>query len=367
MIFGRGSATFDRLLPIVLLMLLAIGCFVVLRPFLTAVLWAAILAYSTWPTYTELRNILHSRSWAAAVMTLLVATVIIVPVVLVGSKLVENSAPVIASIRGLFTQGSSGPPSWIARIPIFGPEIAAFLTQHAIEGSTVSGYLRELLGPAQSLILGTARTIAAGVLELALSVLISFFFFRDGDFIARRLHGTVDRVGGTRAVQLLAVAGATIKGVVYGVLGTALAQAILAGIGFFFFQVPGALFLAFLTFLMSLLPMGPPLVWIPAVIWLVVHDRIASAIFLAIWGFLVISGIDNLLKPYLISRAGRLPFILVLLGALGGVLAFGLIGIFLGPILLAMGFNLVLEWSGRAAVEESRRIREVARSSEQSD
>jgi predicted PurR-regulated permease PerM len=166
---------------------------------------------------------------------------------------------------------------------------------------------------------------------------------------------------------LLAVAGATIKGVVYGVLGTALAQAILAGIGFFVFQVPGALFLAFLTFIMSLLPMGPPLVWIPAVIWLVAHDRIAAAIFLAIWGFLVISGIDNLLKPYLISRAGRLPFILVLLGALGGVLSFGLIGIFLGPILLAMGFNLVLEWSGRAAVAESRRIREVGRSPEHSD
>jgi predicted PurR-regulated permease PerM len=174
-------------------------------------------------------------------------------------------------------------------------------------------------------------------------------------------------VGGTRAVQLLAVAGATIKGVVYGVLGTALAQAILAGIGFFFFQVPGALLPRLLTFLMSLLPMGPPLVVDPGGHLARGSRPNCLGDLSRDLGFLVISGIDNLLKPYLISRAGRLPFILVLLGALGGVLAFGLIGIFLGPILLAMGFNLVLEWSGRAAVEESRRIREVARSSEQSD
>ena len=223
--------------------------------------------------------------------------------------------------------------------------------------------MRGLLGPAQGLIIGAARTIASGVLALALSVLISFFFYRDGDFIARRLQGTLERVGGVRGVQLLAVAGATIKGVVYGVLGTAFAQAILAMVGFVVFDVPGALFLAFMTFFMSLLPMGPPLVWIPVVIWLGVHERIAAAIILAVWGLLVVSGVDNFLKPYLISRAGRLPFILVLLGAFGGVIAFGLIGIFLGPILLAMGFNLVLEWSGRSAVAEPRPIRE-SRSSE---
>ena len=102
MLFKKGGSAFDRFLPIVLLALLALGCFVVLRPFLTAVLWAAILAYSTWPAYRDLHSALGSRSWAAAVMTLFVAAVIIVPAVVVGSKLVENSAPVIASVQSLF-------------------------------------------------------------------------------------------------------------------------------------------------------------------------------------------------------------------------------------------------------------------------
>ncbi len=353
MLLGKGRNLFDTLLPTILIALLALGCFAVLRPFLTAVLWAAILAYSTWPAYRNLHSVFGSRGWAAAAMSVLVAAVIIVPAVVVGSKLVENSAPVIASVQNLFNEGLPTLPAWIGDIPIIGPQLAKYLAEHAIDSSTVARELRELLGPAQRLIIDAARTIASGLLELALSVLISFFFYRDGDFIARRLEGTLERLGGVRAIQLLAVAGATIKGVVYGVLGTALAQAALAMIGFLIVQVPGALFLAFLTFFMSLLPMGPPLVWVPVVIWLGAEERVAAAIFLTVWGLVAISGVDNLVKPYLISRAGRLPFILVLLGAFGGVAAFGLIGIFLGPILLAMGFNVILEWSGRAPVVES--------------
>src|SRR5688572_10503422 len=130
------------------------------------------------------------------------------------------------------------------------------MAEHANDASIISGQLREFLGPAQGLILGAARTIAAALLELVLSVMIAFFLYRDGAFIARRLQRTLERLGGARALQLLAVAGATIKGVVYGILGTALAQGALAMIGFIIVQVQGALFLGFLTFFMSLLPMG---------------------------------------------------------------------------------------------------------------
>jgi len=299
------------------------------------------------------------------VMTLTVAAVIILPAVLVGSELVENSAPVIASIQSFLNDGLPSPPGWISSIPLVGPTLANYIAEHANDASAVSAQLREFVRPAQGLILDAARTIAAGLVELVLSVLIAFFFYRDGAFIARRLQRAVERLGGERALQLLELAGATIKGVVYGVLGTALAQGALAMVGFVILQVQGALFLGFLTSFMSLLPMGPPLVWVPVVIWLGVQGRIAAAVFLAIWGVFVISGVDNLLKPYLISRAGKLPFVLVLLGALGGVLAFGLIGVFLGPVLLALGFNLVLEWSGVTPVShpdtlpresESRRL-----------
>ena len=365
MFFDKGRISLDKLLPVLLLGLLALGCLVVLQPFLTAVLWAAILAYSTWPAYLRLHRSMGSRQWAAAAMTIAVAAVIIVPVLAVSSELVENSAPVIGSVQAVFNNGLPTPPAWIDRIPIFGPQLTKYMAEHANDNSIFAGHLRELILPAQRLIIDAARTIGAGLLELVLSVLIAFFFYRDGAFIARRLQRTLERIGGERALQLLGVAGATIKGVVYGILGTALAQGALAMIGFLIVQVQGALFLGFLTFFMSLLPMGPPLVWVPVVIWLGVHERIAAALFLAVWGVFVISGVDNLLKPYLISRAGSLPFILVLLGAFGGVFAFGLIGVFLGPVLLALGFNLVLEWSGATPVShpdtlpresESRRL-----------
>ncbi len=350
MLVEKGRGALEGFLPVLLLGLLALGCLVVLRPFLTAVLWAAILAYSTWPAYRYLHQLFGSRGGAAAAMTVVVAAVIIVPAVVVGSELVENSAPVIRSIQGFFSQGPLTPPAWLGRVPLIGPDLVQYMTDHALDAAALAGNLRELLGPAQRLIIDAARSVASGLLELVLSVLIAFFFYRDGAYIARRLQRALERLGGARAIQLLALAGATINGVVYGILGTAFAQAALATVGFLVVQVQGALFLGFLTFLMSLLPMGPPLVWIPVVIWLAVQERIVAAVLLAVWGLFAISGVDNLLKPYLISRAGKLPFILVLLGAFGGVIAFGLIGVFLGPILLALGFNLILESSGRSPV-----------------
>ena len=341
-----GTYSFDRIMPILLIGMLALGCVVVLQPFLTSVLWAAILAYATWPAYCKLHRSLGSRNWAAAAMTTAVAAVIILPVVVVGSKLVENSAPVITSVQSFFFKGMAEPPAWVNRIPVVGSLLSRYVAQYVNDELATSSTLRQLLGPAQALIIETARTIAGGLVELVLSVLVSFFFYRDGAYIARAVQRASERLGGERALQLLGIAGATVKGVVYGILGTALAQGILAMIGFAIVQVQGALFLGFVTFLMSLLPMGPPLVWVPVVIWLIVQERMAAALFLALWGLFAISGVDNLLKPYLISRAGSLPFILVLLGAFGGLIAFGLIGVFLGPILLALGFNLILEWSG---------------------
>lgn len=121
------------------------------------------------------------------------------------------------------------------------------------------------------------------------------------------------------------------------------------GIGFLIAGVPGAVFLGLLTFFLSFIPMGPPLVWAPVTLWVAYVDRPAWAVFMGLWGFFIVSGVDNVIKPYLISQSANLPFVLVLLGVLGGVLAFGFIGIFLGPILLAIGYSLVLEWiAGKA-------------------
>jgi predicted PurR-regulated permease PerM len=157
----------------------------------------------------------------------------------------------------------------------------------------------------------------------------------------------VERIGGERGKHLLTVAGNTIRGVVYGILGTALAQALLAGIGFLIAGVPGAAVLALLTFFLSVVPMGPPLVWIPAVIWLFHQGHTGWGIFMLFWG-VGVSSVDNVVKPWLISQGSDMPFLLIFFGVLGGALAFGFIGVFLGPTLLAVGYRLVTEWATTA-------------------
>ena len=154
----------------------------------------------------------------------------------------------------------------------------------------------------------------------------------------------MQRLAGKLAPGLLETVGGTVQGVVYGLVGTAIAQGIVSLIGFAIAGVPGALLLGFLTFMLSMVPIGPPLIWGGAAAWLFAQDQTGWAIFMAIYGFVVISGIDNVIKPLLISRGSSLPFVLVFLGVMGGVYAFGFVGIFLGPTLLAVGLSLLQQW-----------------------
>jgi predicted PurR-regulated permease PerM len=183
------------------------------------------------------------------------------------------------------------------------------------------------------------------MLQVSLGVLAAFFFFRDGAEGTRRLSIAVERLGGVRAQRLLVVAASTVRSVVYGVIGTALAQASLQALGLWLAGVPAAFFLGFLTFFLGFVPVGPPLIWLPAAAWLLYKGAVGWGLFLIIWGVVVVSGVDNVLRPYLISRGSRLPLVLVLFGVLGGLIAFGFLGIFLGPTLLALGYVLFQEWS----------------------
>lgn len=336
----------EQIVGMLVLLLLVIGCFVVLRPFLSALLWSLILSFSTWPIYSWCERVLDGRKTLAAVlMTLLVAAVLLMPLIILGSSLADDVARATAMVRVILSEGPPDPPRWIADMPIAGPYAYEYWLSLTHNSAKLAADLGKYLVPTGQWVLNMAAILGEGTLQLALSVLISFFFYRDGIHGAKRLNALAERLGGERALQLLAVAGATIKSVVYGIIGTAIVQAILAGIGFWLAGVPGVLLLGFLTFFLSLLPMGPPLVWIPAAIWLFYTDGIGWAIFLALWGLLVVSSADNFIKPYFISRGSDLPFILVFLGVLGGAIAFGLLGVFLGPTLLAVGYNIVRNWT----------------------
>jgi predicted PurR-regulated permease PerM len=195
--------------------------------------------------------------------------------------------------------------------------------------------------------------VGQGVTQVLLSAFLAFFLLRDAPELSERLAVAVERLAGQRGRHLIKVAGNTVRGVIFGILGTALAQALVAGLGFWIAGVPGAVLLSVLTFFFAVVPFGPPLIWVPAALWLFTQNETGWAIFMLIWGLLAISSVDNLLRPFLISQGTKMPFALIFVGVIGGALAFGLVGVFLGPTLLAVAFRLVAEWSSSNSGSEA--------------
>jgi len=342
---NRGSV--EAVVAMAVIVLLVIGCLIVLAPFVTAMLWAVLLCFSTWSFYRWLTGMLGDRRGLSAfLMTLILATVAVGPFVIVGQSLADNVSAVIAVIRHTIEQGPQAPPEWIIRIPLVGPRVHDYLTGLSRDPVAQSAAVRELIHPVRVFALELGKALGRGVLEISLSLLICFFLYRDGEELARRFDNMVFRVGGGRGRRLLEVASVTIGGVVQGVIGTSLIQGAVAGIGFWIAGVPGAFFPGFTTFLLGFLPMGPALIWLPASVWLFEERSSAWGIFMLVWGLVAVGSVDHFLKPILISRSGTTPLILVMLGVFGGALAFGFIGVFIGPTLLAIGYRLIDEWSG---------------------
>jgi predicted PurR-regulated permease PerM len=330
----------------VLLVVLLAGCLVVLRPFISALLWAIVLCFSSWPVYSRLLDLFRNRrTLAALVMTLAMVLIVLLPFLIVGLTLAENIKELTQATRHWVAGGPPAPPAWLIKVPLLGQPATEYWHDLASDTARLWAEAQRFIEPVSSWLLRAGLALGGGILELALSILIAFFLFRDGVSASQRLTGAVERIAGDQGKHLLTVAGKTVRGVVYGILGTALAQAVAAGIGFVIAGVPGAALLALLTFFFSVVPvLGTALAWVPAAIWLFNQGSTGWAIFMLIWG-IGVANIDNVVKPWLISQGSNMPFILIFFGVLGGAIAFGFIGVFLGPTLLAVGFRLVTEWS----------------------
>ena len=328
---------------------LAAGCLFVLRPFVSALLWAVVLSFASWPIYRWLLRLLgNRRTLAALAMTLGMVLIVLLPLLIVGMTLADNVKDLTAAVRHWVADGPPAPPAWLAKVPVVGTKAAAYWQNLTADTAKLWTEAQRLIEPVSSWLLRAGFALGGGVIELALSVFIAFFLFRDGVAVGKRLTAAIDRIGGERGGHLLTVAGKTVRGVVYGILGTALAQAVMAGIGFLIAGVPGAALLAMLTFFVSVVPVvGTGLVWLPAAIWLFHQGSTGWGIFMLIWG-VGVGNLDNVVKPWLISQGSDMPFILIFFGVLGGALAFGFIGVFIGPTLLAVGYRLVEEWSASA-------------------
>jgi predicted PurR-regulated permease PerM len=336
----------DRFLAILALTLLGAGCVLVLWPFLTALVWAGILASTSWPAFLWLdRAVGGRRTLAASLMTLLVTVVLLGPIVAVALALADNVAELGRAAAALAKDGLPDAPAWLASLPLAGQSLHDYWQQFAHDGQRLMDELEKLAKPAQGAALAGGRVVGKGVLDMGLSVFLAFFFFLYGEALARRLRVAMERLSGERAAYLLGIVRGTVTGVIYGILGTGLAQGVLAAVGFAIAGVPGAILLGVATFFLSVVPVGPPLVWGGAAIWLFQQGQPGWAAFVVAWGFFLVSTVDNVIKPFIISRGASMPFAIVFLGVLGGVLAFGVIGAFLGPTLLAVGYRMATEWT----------------------
>ncbi len=329
----------------IVLALVLSGCLLVLLPFISALVWAVVLSYSIWPLYHRLvRPLGGRRTLAALLLALAMICTILLPLAVLGSTLTDNVKELSTATRNWLDAGPPAPPAWLVDVPGVGQRAVDVWQSVAADSGKLIEPAKRLLESVSGWLLKGGLALGRGVLELSLSILIAFFLLRDGVKVGESLNAAIERIAGERGMRLLLVAGSTVRGVVYGILGTALVQAVMAGLGFLLAGIPGAGMLAFATFFLSVVPLGPPLIWLPASLWLFHQGSTGWGVFMLIWG-VGVSSVDNFVKPWLISQGSALPFLLIFFGVLGGALAFGFIGMFIGPTLLAVGYRLVAEWA----------------------
>lgn len=324
---------------------IAIGCFLVLHPFLSALVWAGILVLTTWPVVEWLSSEARLPRWAAALtIVLAVALLIVLPIAIAAPRGSDD----VAGLRHAFESWlASAPPapSFLLSVPLVGQQLTETWTHWAQDISSLTAFFRPYAGMMAERTLSGLLAIAGGLLQLLLALLFAFFLILAGEPIGRVLTRLMLRIGGEEIGALLVNATVrTVRGTVYGIVGTAIVQGFLMALGLWLTGVPRAATLAVVSAFIAVLPVGAPVIWIPASLWLLAEGQTGHGIFLLAWGILVVSGADHAMRPWLIARGADLPFLLILLGVLGGVIAFGALGLFLGPVLLSLGFALLREF-----------------------
>lgn len=342
----------EQLIGVFALLILIGGTVLVIAPFFTALLWGAILAYCTWRPFQRLTKAFGGRRTGATLLVvLLILFVVFGPALYGGIALSAKGPEYVARLQELIRSDLYALPGWISSIPFVGPRIQEGWDGVVSQNPEAVARLRELAAPVFGAAIAAGVAIVRGLGMLLLSVLFAAAFYIGGETAATNLHAVMRHIAGGRADELLGLIGATVKGVVYGILGTSLVQALLCSVAYLIAGLPSVALLGLITFFLSIIPGGPLLVVVPGVIWLVRTGHVPLAIFLAVWAFSVAIIVDNVLKPILIGKSSHVPFILVMLGVLGGAVAFGLLGVFVGPTLLAVAHAVLKDWT-KDVVEE---------------
>jgi len=359
MVTERDAASVARR---VILALLLGGLFVlaylVLSWFIVPVVWAAILAYVTWPVYVRLRQLLRGHAMSSALlMTLLLTTAFVLPLLWLIALLQGEFVLAYQAAAAYLAEGPHRLPDFVLYLPWIGEPLQDLLDKVATDPAALRAQLtnwtQRWLGELGKLVGGVAQN----ALKLGFAVLTVLFVYRDGDSLLRQVQRVLRRFLGARVDGYIVAIGNTTKAVLYGLVLTALAQGALAGVGYWAAGVRAPVLLGAFTALIALLPFGTPFVWGTLGAWLLFTGHTLEGIGLLLWGTLVVSWVDNLIRPLVISSATQIPFLLVLFGVIGGLTAFGLIGMFLGPVVVAVLLAVWREWleeQGPASLETRR-------------
>ncbi|MBS1190489.1 MAG: family transporter [Rhodocyclaceae bacterium] len=350
----RLDRLMDQLLGVFALLVLAGGTLLVVAPFFTALLWGAILAYCTWQPFKRLTTVLGGRQvWAALLIVLFIFCVVLGPIFYAGFAFFAYVPHGVELLQQRFAAGLPPLPDWLIQLPFVGSTIDEVWSGITARNPEMVARLREFAGPMARNALHVALAVVNGLGLLTLSVLFALFFYLGGEKAATSLLAGMKRIaGGERSLYLLALVGGTVKGVVYGILGTSFLQAVLCAVGYWIAGLPSPALLGLATFFLAILPGGPIVVIGPGAAWLALGGHGGWAIFLVVWALVVGIAVDNVLKPMLIGKSSHVPFILILVGVLGGAAAFGFLGVFIGPTLLAVANAVLMDWTTETAVEQ---------------
>ncbi len=339
------TATLHRVLLTLIIVILFYLGYQVMEVFLVPAAWAGILAYVTWPIYLRLRRLLgDGPNRSALIMTLLLTAVLVVPVVWLVFVLQQEAALVYQRLMDMFTKGKLVLPDFMLRLPGIGHYLKTKIEHLNHDPAALRSRLEDWSAYGFSAAGAVASEVSRNLAKLGMTLFTLFFFYRDGETIMQQLDTALQRLIGTRGPLYIKAAGDMTRAVVYGIVLTALAQGFLAGIGYAVAGMDSPVFLAAITTVVAMIPFGTPFAWGSVAIWLFSQGYTGAGIGMVLWGTFVVSWVDNIIRPLVISSATRIPFLLVMFGVLGGLSAFGMVGLFLGPVILAVLMAVWRQW-----------------------
>lgn len=331
------------------------GLVLVLLPFGVGLMFGGVIAVAAWPFRQGLRRLGVSPGWTATILLSGVLAFVAIPIMMLAPRLAGETARILDVVRA-WLETAPPPPQWLESIPLIGDN----LKQQWIEAFTTGAKPHEILAPYAEPLRGAMISVARGVgeslLQLLLALAVATMFWAQGDTLAAVSMDVLRRLGGAHLADMALVSVNAVRGVFYGVVGTAFVQAVLMAGGVWFAGIPGAVPIGFVTLLLALSQIGGPLihlVWAGGAYWLYLQGQVGLILWVFVaWGVFV-TVIDNILKPWLIGASIQMPLALVIVGVFGGFLSFGFLGLFIGPVLIAIAYALLVAWRQETGVGSS--------------